>query len=76
MNLLCYSRNLKEVRYDENLVVDERTMSKWIAQKDAEGADWIQLVQHRIRQQCSYKDREFLGWIFTENFTLRSKLVC
>jgi len=70
MDLLFGSRNLKEIRYGEKLVVDERTVSKWIAQKDAEGADWMQLVQHRMRQQCIYKDREFLGWIFTENFAL------
>jgi len=39
-----------------------------MAQKDSEGVDWMQLVQHRVLRQCGYKDREFLGWIFTENF--------
>jgi hypothetical protein len=69
MNLLFCSRNFKEIRYGEKLV-DERTVSKLITQKESEGVDWMQLVQHSIRRQCSYKDREFLGWIFTENFTL------
>ena len=70
MNLLFCSRNFKEIRYGEKLVVDERTVSKLITQKDSEGMDWMQLVQHSIGRQCSYKDREFLGWIFKENFTL------
>jgi len=76
MNLLFCSRNFKEIRCGETLVVDERTVSKWIAQRESEGVDWKQLVQHSIRRQSSYKDREFLGWIFTENFRLLSKLVC
>jgi hypothetical protein len=63
------------IRYGEKLV-DERTVSKWIAQKESEGVDWMQLVQHSVRRQCSYKDGEFLGWIFAENFTLGSKLDC
>jgi len=70
MYLLFCSRNFKEKRYGKTLVVDERKVSKWIAQRDSEGVDWKQLVQHSIRRQCSYKDREVLGWIFTENFRL------
>jgi hypothetical protein len=70
MNLLFCSRNFKEIRYSETLVVDERTVSKWIAQSDSEAVDWKQLVQQSIRRQCSYKDKEFLGRIFTENFRI------
>jgi hypothetical protein len=40
MNLLFCSRNFKEIRYGEKFVVGERTVSKWIAQKDSEGVDW------------------------------------
>jgi hypothetical protein len=70
MNLLFYSRNFKEISYGEKLVVKERTVSKWNAQKGNGGAEGMQLVQHSIQRQCSYKDREFLGRIFKENFTL------
>jgi len=76
MNLLFYSRNFKEIRDGEKLVIEERTVSKWIAQKGNGGAEGMQLVQHSIQRQCSYKDRVFLGWIFKENFTILSKLVC
>jgi len=48
MNLLFHSRNFKEICYGENLVVEERTVSKWIAQKGNGGAEGMQLVQHSI----------------------------
>ena len=57
MNLLFCSRNSKEIHYGEKLVVDEKRVSKWMAEKDSEGVDWMQLVQHSIRRQCGYYNR-------------------